>query len=144
MTHEDEGHYAKKHPPGIKLAAKMAEKIRLRAPEGKISCISAFKIAQELSVQPSEIGRAADLLEIRITKCQLGLFGYESPKRIIKPATSVDQNLEKAIQEGLVNNCLPCATIFAIAKQFGIPRMAVSSACEGLKIKISSCQLGTF
>lgn len=144
MTHEDKGHYAKKHFPGTKVDEKIAKAVRSRVQEGRLPCASAFEIAQELSIQPIEVGHTADLLEIRISKCQLGLFGYDSPKRIVKPALSVDHDLGKAIQNGLVNDRLHCAIAFTIAEQSGTPKITVSSACETLEIRISSCQLGAF
>lgn len=144
MTREHEGHYRDKYPPGTKPDQKIAEAVRGRAHEKSLTCAQTFEIARELSAQPIEVGRTADLLEIHISQCQLGLFGYEPQKRIVKPLPSVEVNLEKTIQARLVNGRLPCATAFNIAEQFRIPRMTVSSACETLGVKISSCQLGTF
>jgi hypothetical protein len=95
-------------------------------------------------VSPAEVGFTTDILEIRIVKCQLGLHGFYPEKRIVKPAENVSQTLEKAIRDSLVDGKLDCAGAWDIAKRLGIARMDVSSACEGLKIKISSCQLGAF
>ena len=112
---------------------------------GKLSCAEAFRIAQEMSVEPSEVGRALDLLEIRIIKCQLGLFGHEKGKRlIVKPAETVPPDLEEALRAGLVNGRLPCATAWEIAKRFNLPKMDMTSACERLNLHISQCQLGAF
>jgi len=145
MSREDKDHYAGKHPPGTTLNENVARAVRSRAQEGNLSCRSALEIARELSsVQPGDIGKTADLLEIPISQCQLGLFGYGSPKRIVKPADFVDPALEKAIQAGVVNGRLPCAAAFSISEQCRVSKLAVSSACERLKIKISACQLGAF
>ncbi|MBW1679555.1 MAG: hypothetical protein JRJ08_05365 [Deltaproteobacteria bacterium] len=103
MTHEDKGHYAKKHLPGTRVDEKIAAAVRSCVQEGRLPCASAFKIAQELSAQPIEIGRTADLLEIRISKCQLGLFDYGSTKKNVKSSHFDDQDLEKAIPKGVVN-----------------------------------------
>ena len=67
-----------------------------------------------------------------------------SQEKKVKPVDSVSPELEKAIREGLVDNRLPCEVAWEIAKKSGISKMDVSSACEALEIKISSCQLGTF
>jgi hypothetical protein len=144
MTRENESHYGKKHPAGTTPDARIANAVRSRASEGRLACTVAFQIAQELSVQSVEVGRTADLLEVRIIKCQLGLFGYDPPKRIVNPAPSVDPLLGKAIHAGLVNDRLPCATAFSLAERFSIPRMTVSSACETLGIRVTACQLGAF
>jgi hypothetical protein len=144
MTREDKCHYAKKHLPGARVDEKIAEAVRSCVQKGRFTCASAFEIARKLSVPPIEVGHTADLLKIRISKCQLGLFGYGSPKKIVKSSHFDDQDLEKAIQKGVVNDRLPCATAFKIAGQFGITRRKVTAACERLGIKISSCQLGAF
>jgi len=144
MTSGDKGKYAKKHHPATKVDEKVLEAVRVYATKGEIPCVRAFEIAQKFSVLPALVGTAADLLEIKISKCQLGLFGYGASKKVLKPSLSVDQDLKNAISEGMVNGRLPCATAFAIAEKIGIPKMEVSSACEKLNIKISSCQLGTF
>ncbi|UCF83859.1 MAG: hypothetical protein JSV50_22335 [Desulfobacteraceae bacterium] len=144
MTHENKGHYAKKHPAHSKVKPEIAQAVKQRASDREISCAAAHKIAADLGVQPDEVGFGLDLLEIRIVKCQLGLYGFRPEKRVVKPAEGVSESLEGAIKESLIEERLLCTAAWDIAERFGIARMDVSSACEALKIKISSCQLGAF
>jgi hypothetical protein len=144
MTHEDAGHYAAKHPVDTELDQSIAALIETKAKNEKLSCAAAFSIVSELKVLPKDVGIAIDLMEIRISRCQLGLFGYDDNKRIVTPAETVTDDLKNAIENGLVNGRLQCKTAWEIAKTFGIPKMSVSAACETLKIKISTCQLGSF
>ena len=145
MAHRDEGHYAEKHGAHEQLDQAIADAIRKRSVRGKLSCAAAFHIAQEMSIEPSEVGRALDLLEMKIIKCQLGLFGHEQGKHlIVKPAEAVPPDLERALRAALVNGRLPCATAWEIAKRFGLPKMSITSACETLNIRIGQCQLGSF
>jgi hypothetical protein len=144
MTHEDAGHYAAKHHPDTNLNPEIAKALDLVVKNGEISCAAAHKIARDLNVTPSDVGVTIDLLEARINRCQLGLYGYEPEKRIVKPADHVPVDLEKTIKDSLVDNRLPCKISWEIAEKFGIPRMNVSAACETLNIKISTCQLGSF
>jgi hypothetical protein len=109
-----------------------------------MTCPLAFQAAAELNLTPAEIGQALDLLEIPLSKCQLGLFGYSPVSRIIQPAESVAEDLEAAIRAAMSDSRLPCAEAFRIAKEFKLAKIRVSSACEKLKIKISACQLGAF
>jgi len=44
------------------------------ASENRIPCTSAYAIAKSLGIPPGEVGKAADRLNIRISKCQLGCF----------------------------------------------------------------------
>jgi alkyl sulfatase BDS1-like metallo-beta-lactamase superfamily hydrolase len=144
MTHEDAGHYAAKHSLDTRLDPKIAGAIKKKISEGKITCAAASKIADKLGVSPADVGVAIDLMEVRISRCQLGLFGYSPEQRIVKPAENVTLELEDMIRKSLVNNRLSCASAWGIARKMSIPKMSVSAACEALKIKISSCQLGSF
>jgi hypothetical protein len=143
MTHSDAGNYGAKHPSD-KLNKEIAQAVERKVHGGQITCADAASIADGLHAPIGEIGVAIDLMEIRISKCQLGLFGYSPEKIIVKPANAVTAELEKAIRDALVNGRLPCAASWEIAEKFNIPKMNVSSACEALKIKIKPCQLGAF
>lgn len=144
MTRKDKARYAKKYPSDRNIDQKLAETVKGRILDGKISCAAAFRIVRDLKVPPLEVGFTIDTLEIPITKCQLGLFGYNPHKKIVEPAESVSSGLEDAIRQAMVNDRLPCASAWEIAERFGLGKMDVTSACEALKVKISSCQLGTF
>ena len=144
MTHEDRGHYAKKHPPGLKVNSNIAEAVKEEALKGGISCAAAFKIVRDMDISPNEVGFTIDSLEIKITKCQLGLYGYGPGKRSIKPMEEVSKGLEEAIKRSLLDGRLSCEAVWELAERFDIGKMDVTSACEALKIKISSCQLGAF
>ena len=144
MTRKTKGHYRTKHPPGTAPNPRLLEEIRIHSLGNSLPCVDAMKIARERSVGPVEVGRTADLIEVRISRCQLGLFGYEPEKRIVKPLPSLTQNLITAIRDRLISGRLPCATAFALAEEFSLSRLTVSSACETLGIKICSCQLGAF
>lgn len=144
MTHGDKGNYKAKHSSASRLDQKIAQALGKKTADGKITCADASDIADELGAAMKEVGLAIDLMEIEINKCQLGLFGYSPQKMVVKPAEAVQADLEGAIRGALLNDRLPCSAAWRIAKTFAIPKMAVSSACEALKIKIKPCQLGAF
>ena len=144
MTHEDRGHYGKKHPPDRSVDPEVAKAVKQHASNGELSCAAAFTIAADLRIGPAEVGFTSDSLEIPIVKCQLGLFGYGPKKKMVKPAETLSADLEEAIQESLTGQRLSCTRAWEIAGRFGIGKMEVSSACEALNIKIYSCQLGAF
>jgi hypothetical protein len=144
MAHKDKGGYAKKHGPQIKLNPTIAEAVKRASKGDKISCAAAFKVAGRLKVTPGEVGVNIDLLEVSVKECQLGLFGYGPAIKRIKAAETVTPALERAIRESLVKDKLLCLSAWEIAGKFNIAKKEVTSACEALKIKIASCQLGTF
>jgi len=49
-------------------------RIQAAAPEGKITCASAFQLAADLGISRAEMGNWLDELRIKITRCQLGCF----------------------------------------------------------------------
>lgn len=123
---------------------RIADAVRERAKEGKLSCGAAFRIAEDLRVNPLEVGETADEIGVRLHRCQLGLFGYDGEERIIHPAQDVSPELELAIREGLIVGRLPCAVAWALANRFNIRKLDVANAAERLDIRIGQCQLGAF
>ena len=144
MTHEDAGHYAKKHPKGTTADPKVVQAVKDAAQNGIVTCAAAHGVAADLDVPPAEIGTAMDLLEFRISKCQLGLFGYEPEKKVVKPAESLLPELEKALRAVAADDRLTCVSSWELADKLDIPRMKVSAACEALGFRIKPCQLGAF
>ncbi len=147
MAHEDAGKYAAKHPPGTKLNEQIAKAIRDKSSGNKLDCAMGEKIAQELKVSIAEVGITADLLEMKIKECQLGLFGWGKKSNHGKDITtpvSVSVDLKGAIEKSAVNGMVNRAALWTIADRLEVERKVASAACEALKIKIRSCQLGTF
>jgi len=54
--------------------AEVRDKIRTAAPEGKIPCAAAFRLAEELGISRQELGNLLNELRIKIIQCQLGCF----------------------------------------------------------------------
>ncbi len=147
MTHEDAGKYALKHPPGTRPNERIAMAIREKSPGGTLACGMAEKISKELKVDISEVGTTADLMGIKIKKCQLGLFGWgKKPNhgKDIRAADWVSAEIKTALEEVTENGRVTCAAVWMIADRFGVDRKTVAAACENLRIKIRACQLGAF
>jgi hypothetical protein len=144
MTHSDKGHYAGKHQPGGRPDEKIVAMIRLRAEDGTLACADAERISAELVTGMAEVGRALDLLEVRIGRCQLGLFGYPPDGKIVLAEEWTEPALGEMIRNRLSGGRLSCAAAWKIAVEMKIERMKVSSACESLGIRIKPCQLGAF
>ena len=98
----------------------------------------------KLNVSPADVGTAIDLLEVRITQCQLGLFGHGKEKNIPPLPDKIDSEVESAINSSLADGRLPCSTAWEISKRFKMSKPMVAAICEKMKIKISPCQLGAF
>jgi hypothetical protein len=144
MGKPTETNFAAKHSPEAKIDDAVQAAVAKRVSAGKMPCAVAFDIAGQLAVTPAEIGKTIDLLNIRLTKCQLGLFGYQPEKKIVTPAETIPPELEGLIRETVAGNRLSCLQAWEIAARLGLHKMVVSSACETLAIKIKPCQLGAF
>ncbi|MGD9226203.1 MAG: hypothetical protein PVF26_06865 [Desulfobacterales bacterium] len=144
MTHQKGQKFADKHNANTQLNGHIKDHIDRQAKNNELPCALAFKIAKELNVSPAEVGKTADLMETMLIKCQLGLFGYLPEKKIVKPRTSENQNLESTIRDSLVEGKLSCERAWEISRSFNVSKMTVSAVCERLKIKIKPCQLGAF
>lgn len=144
MTHDNAGHYAAKHPGG-RIDPKIADAIAEKEKDGRITCAAAHAMAKKLAVSPQVIGMNIDLLEKRIRRCQMGLFGYDrKTTKKVKPAGMVTQKVEKAIRGAMEEDRITCAAAWRVAEQIGLTKMELSSACEALGIKVKKCQLGAF
>jgi hypothetical protein len=122
----------------------LAAEVRAAATQGNLSCEKAMELAERLSVSSQEVGKAADDAGVRLSSCQLGLFGVSAEKAKVQAASTVSDALRAAIDSRLVEGKLPCAAAWAIAASQNLSRQEVAAACEGLNLKISKCQLGAF
>jgi hypothetical protein len=136
--------FSEKHGADQKPEDFIQKEVQKRIKDNAIACAVLFDIANLLNVLPDRVGRTADLMNIKLAKCQLGLFGYPPKNKIVEPASDIDPELSDAIRKGIVDDRLPCRIAWELAARFGIPRMTVSGACEALGIKIKPCQLGAF
>jgi hypothetical protein len=144
MTHEDAPKYSAKHPAGTPSDPAVADALGDKAVDGTITCADAFSVAADLSMSPSEIGKTADLLEYRITRCQLGLFGYSPHKKIVEPAKKASAEVREQLSRFGADGTISCAACWKIADTLGVERMEIAAVCELLGFKIEPCQLGAF
>lgn len=136
--------YSDKHGKNVKIEENIASQIRSRAKNKELPCAVAFDIARDLGCGVEKVGQTTDLLNFRLIKCQLGLFGYKPEKKIVKSELPSDPRIEKALKSGAVSGAIACKEVWELAARFEISKMAVSAGCEALGIKVKPCQLGAF
>jgi hypothetical protein len=56
------------------MKKELKEKMLKKVVDGRLSCASARKLAEDLGIPYKEVGAAADELGIKIKDCQLGCF----------------------------------------------------------------------
>lgn len=139
----------KRIPPGLPVEKALAEKIRASLKDGTLSCAAAFAVARALGLRPMEVGRAADFLEIRLTRCQLGLFGFPrtgggweaaSVSGIPEPAGLAEEiRFSRESEEGAT-----CLSLWKIAESYRLPRLRIGRMADRIGVPIRACQLGAF
>jgi hypothetical protein len=144
MTSINGPSFKDKHGPDARPDPKIAEAVEARGGEKGLACAVAFDIANSLGVEPIDVGKTVDLLSYRLTKCQLGLFGYSPEKKIVGPKQPEDPAIVEAVERVSENGRISCKQAWQIANRFGVRKMTVSSACEAVGMKIKPCQLGAF
>lgn len=144
MAREHAGHYAAKHSPGTRVAPAIEEAVRKKVHDNRITCRDAHDIAASLGVDVRDVGICIDLMEVRLSNCQLGLFGHGRDRNKGTPPDEVDPALKTAIERALVDGRLSCAEAWRIADESGLPRPDVAKACNAMKLKVNKCQLGAF
>ena len=127
----------------------VAEAVQKALKGGKLPCASAFVIAERLGVEPLQVGQQADALDVRLSKCQLGLFGYgskaEGTHRRVKRMKDIPLDLAAAIRAAVdKDGKLSCAAAWHVADELAVPKRRVSDAAEGMGVRLVQCQLGAF
>ena len=140
--------FSEKHAGTPEPDSRISEEIKKRTSNSELPCAMAFTIAADLAVPVEAVGKTADLMEYRLVKCQLGLFGYGSRKKVVTPdphiASDLAADMQKAVMADGSDGRLACVQAWETAKRFGVSKRKVADGCEFLKIKINRCQLGAF
>jgi hypothetical protein len=144
MDIQEKAGFSGKHEAGAMPNETVRRALAAYGEKGEISCAAAFTIARDLGVSPREVGRGADLMNIHLVKCQLGLFGYKPKKKIVTPLSDTEPALVSAVREALLDGRLSCSAAWELASRFSVSKMTVSGVCEEMGIKIKPCQLGAF
>lgn len=144
MNVDKQNKFSAKHGPDAAPDRFIEEEILKQGKNKKIPCAVAFEIARMLQVSPNAVGMTADLMNFKLTKCQLGLFGYQPQKKIVKQPDRISEDLKNAIADQLVQGRLSCRNAWDIASGLKVGKMKVSGACEAMDVKIKACQLGAF
>ena len=128
---------------------RIAAAIRSRLENGRLACAAAGEIAAGLAVAPIEVGRTADRLQVRLDRCELGLFGYPHRAKGWEIAgiasLPVPDGLEAALRDaGAGRGEVTCERLSQEARRFSAPLLQVGWLADRLGLKIRDCPLGAF
>lgn len=114
--------------------------------DGRLPCVFAFRLATDTGSSSEQIGAEANRLGVRISRCQLGLFGYPAFRRkgFLQKLDEVPGDLTVSLGSSASDGDVPCAELWRIARDHGLPRIVVACAAETLDLRVTPCQLGCF
>ena len=119
-----------------------------RLEDGRLPCNHAFALAKTQDTDPLTVGLAANDADIRISHCQLGLFGYgpkaEGKHKIVHAMDDVPERLAARLRAAAEGESISCEAIWQVADGLGFKRIEASSAVEAMGLRVSRCQLGCF
>ncbi len=123
--------------------------VRGRLREGLLSCADAFAAAERLELPPARIGRTMDALRLRLTECQIGVFGYPGHAKGWAAAGSASRPVPPGLEADLLaaagaDGSISCLAIWRAAASHGLGRMQAGFIADKLKLRIKGCQLGAF
>lgn len=104
--------------------------------DGKLSCLKAFKVARLIGKEPKEMSSITKSLGIKITNCELGVFGklkFQDPN--IQVYNKLKQNYMR-------HKTLECKVLWDEAVSSTLK--TVGSTVKNSDIEVSHCQLGCF
>lgn len=103
---------------------------------GKLSCLKAFKVARLIGKKPSEMSEITKNMNIRISSCELGMFGHLE-------FNDADFNLYKNMSNKLgTNKKIECEAAWKYAQTSTLKN--VGSTIKETDLSVIHCQLGCF
>lgn len=104
--------------------------------DGKLSCLKAFKVARLIGKNPKEMAIITSDLGIKITNCELGVFGklkFKNP----------NEKVYNRLQENYMGHKkLDCKVLWDEAQKSTL--RIVGSTVKNSDIEVTHCQLGVF
>jgi len=104
--------------------------------DGKLPCLKAFKVAKLIGVKPIEISTITKSLNIKVTDCELGVFGNLD-------FSNIDENIYFNLEQeyGDIKK-IDCKSYWDKAKSFSL--RTVGSTVKNSDFQVINCQLGCF
>ena len=138
----------KQLPVGFTVNSIIAEEIQSQLQEDMLSCAKAHALALKFSVSPSEIGHTADALNIRLNRCQLGLFGYPN-KKGWEASGVIGLPVPDGFEDALLTlaadaSSISCSEFWEFISGYQLSRMHAGYIADKLGIRITNCQIGAF
>jgi len=126
----------------------ISKRSKERAHEGMMPCIAAHAVAWETGASPEKVADVLNDLDIRVSQCQLGLFGYgpkvEGKSKLVRPMPAIDPHLKARLEAKAPKGVISCRAVWDIADDLRIERFVVGNTADAIGLRIMPCQLKCF
>jgi len=130
------------------MTEEIAKRAQERAHDGMMPCIAAHAVAWETGARPQQVADVLNDLGIRVTQCQIGLFGYgpkaEGKSKLVRSMPAIDPELKSRLEAKAPKGVISCRVIWEIAADMRIERLVVGNTADALGLRITPCQLKCF
>jgi hypothetical protein len=104
---------------------------------GALSCINAFKVAKLIGMEPKNIAQIARDMKIKITNCELGVFGKLE-------FDEMNEDIFDLLKKRSNNSKVDCEVAWKISQEKGKAISNIGATIKNSGLKVSNCQLGCF
>ncbi|MGD9552895.1 MAG: ModE family transcriptional regulator [Arcobacteraceae bacterium] len=104
--------------------------------DGKLSCLKSFKVARLIGLKPIDMSDACKSIGIKITNCELGVFGK---LEFGEASNEVYSDIAKNFQ---TNTDIACKDIWKSAEKSTLKK--VGATVKNSDVEVTHCQLGCF
>ena len=105
--------------------------------DGALSCIKAFKVAKLIGMKPKNIAQIAKDMNIKITNCELGVFGNLE-------FTDMNDDIYDILKVRNNNSKIECQVAWKIAQEKNKSLNQIGSTIKNSDFKVTKCQIGCF
>jgi len=117
------------------------KKLKTSITNGYISCRDLLSAAKSAGINGENARSRVDDMGVKINKCQLGFFGWESGEKEIG---DIPEALKDCIRKAAVDRTVTCPDLWTCAASCGVSRLKAGAAVDALDFKTRGCQLGIF
>ena len=104
--------------------------------DGKLGCLKAFRVARLIGKKPSEMAALTKAMNVKITNCELGVFGNLE-------FNDTDYHMYKNIANKLeISKKIECKDAWKHARTSTLRN--VGSTIKNTDLEVTYCQLGCF
>lgn len=111
--------------------------------DSKLPCIEGWKISKEFSIEKTKIGDICKGSNIKISDCELGLFGKKKNRRDMTGGFN-GEIVEKLLKQVDTEKKISCEELWEFASKNNLSLLKAASVADEAGVKVIDCCFGCF